>query len=40
MVSSEEINRRLEAKRKGIKPKTSIEIEKSCGKRGTSMFIL
>jgi hypothetical protein len=34
MVSSEEINRRLEAKRKGIKPKTSIEIGSNVEKGG------
>ena len=34
MVSSEEINRRLEAKRKGIKPKTSIEMRSRVEKGG------
>ncbi len=34
MVSSEEINRRLEEKRKGIKPKTSSEIGSRVEKGG------
>ena len=34
MVSSEEINRRLEAKRKGINPKTSRELESREEKKG------